>query len=551
MLRLGLDTLPCRASPSCTCANHLTPDAPPFGSIPAPPPCLRRLEASNEVPSPEEEEDLRTGLSQLTSLRTHAEATLAGITETRAADARATAWRIFHYTVRQAEEARGRVLHPLRRVPSEILQQIFQMAVTSEKWDVDEPGEGWRGAPPYRPPNNPLWAVELACRRWRCVVLENPRLWSTICIDAVMSNFYDDEKVSYPRRVATHLARSGAVPLSVCIYSGSDDSIPSTLVHMLLPFASRICTLLLCIPKEKINDLSPLRRDLTSLTRLNVLGGGPSQSLSFFAMHVSVFRVLQSPSEVSLPCSLRDLVLDAYTIADPVISLLEQAGPCVERVRLDTLQLTQQPSRRISMSMLTGFSLLCSNRSVCYILDNLVLPNLLNLEIRGRHPPPVFGNDYPMVDSVLMSAAQMVIRSGCALARLCLYHISIFNTQTGWLALARAALSLTEVHIVAYRYICVPLNVLLPRDAFPGLKALHLTCCFGKNDVESVLDWMKKGWKDVQFEEFTVKWLPHSAADMLWRSMISLEGDEKRKVVGRLDDGLATYEGLQAKLEIL
>ncbi|KAF8901804.1 hypothetical protein CPB85DRAFT_119842 [Mucidula mucida] len=560
----GPDTLACH---DCTCPNHIIPDA-PIGTIPDPPPCLRRLETSNEVPSPEDEQKLRTGLSNLTRLRTHAAATLAGISETRTAlaeqlaqlDMRASAWRRFQHNVAQAEEARTRALHPLRRVPSEILQQIFRMAVTSEEWDVDEPGEGWRGAPPYRPPKNPLWALELTCRRWRWVVLENPRLWSTICIDSSESNFHDSEKVAYVRHVAKHLARSGAVPLAVCIYA--DSRIPSRLVYMLLPFAPRISTLLLCVPYPYINDLSPLRSDLTALTRLNVLDGGPSQSLSLFAecrtirrMHFSFYNIVETPFEISFPRSLRDFVLEsrAGVSAGHVLSLLEQASPYVETVRLNALNLNPRSPRRITMSRLTSLSFLCYciNVSVRSILNNLVLPNLLNLEIRGRHPPPVFGNDYRMVNDVLIATAQMVTRSGCSLARLDLYHISISNTQTGWAAMARAAMSLTELHVVAYRYIFVPLKDLLPRDAFPGLKALHLTCCLGKDDVESVLDWMENSWKDVQFKRFVVRWLPHSKADMLWRSMISLEGDEKRKVVGRFVDGVAKFEGLRVQLEVL
>jgi hypothetical protein len=65
----------------------------------------------------------------------------------------------------ELEQLKG-LLHPIRRCPSDVLQYIFESAVSMDEDDSNQSAE----------------SISKVCRRWREAALRTPFLWSKICI---------------------------------------------------------------------------------------------------------------------------------------------------------------------------------------------------------------------------------------------------------------------------------------------------------------------------------------------------------------------------------
>ncbi|KIK66204.1 hypothetical protein GYMLUDRAFT_112641, partial [Collybiopsis luxurians FD-317 M1] len=71
------------------------------------------------------------------------------------------------------------VLHPIRRTPPEVLLEIFSYCI--DFIDVEHPST-CRHINSLDTKKGP-WCLGQVCRYWRSVVLECPRLWSSLSID--------------------------------------------------------------------------------------------------------------------------------------------------------------------------------------------------------------------------------------------------------------------------------------------------------------------------------------------------------------------------------
>ena len=83
------------------------------------------------------------------------------------------------------------ILHPIRRVPTEILEQIFEVATLDERstlrGDLDwrstsDPKENLYHTIPHIPT-----ILASTCRRWRTIALNMARLWSFLCVPRSVS----------------------------------------------------------------------------------------------------------------------------------------------------------------------------------------------------------------------------------------------------------------------------------------------------------------------------------------------------------------------------
>ncbi|TRM66826.1 hypothetical protein BD626DRAFT_165026 [Schizophyllum amplum] len=105
------------------------------------------------------------------------------------------------------------LLSPYRRLPTEILSEIFLLALPN-RWEVSYTGQ------------RKLNFVGV-CRRWRDVALKTPRLWSTLRFNCVETPFYKHTSaVKYERE------KTGQVPLELIIeihVDADDYNAPPTL----------------------------------------------------------------------------------------------------------------------------------------------------------------------------------------------------------------------------------------------------------------------------------------------------------------------------------
>jgi len=90
------------------------------------------------------------------------------------------------------KKKRQGLLHPIRRLPAEMLEEIFQVCINKET-------QGWLDDPSILPdPPKAATSVASVCRSWRSVALQCPRLWR--CLRApVQSTRYD--RYGYGRTV--------------------------------------------------------------------------------------------------------------------------------------------------------------------------------------------------------------------------------------------------------------------------------------------------------------------------------------------------------------
>jgi len=106
-------------------------------------------------------------------------------------------------------------LHPIRRLPAEILQQIFEECVDDEaaEWFVD----------PTRPPTILQSATRIAgtCRSWRTIAQQTPRMWNRLRAPIRVESFRSNKEIIYStfgrEAFCESLRLCGSIPLEVTI----------------------------------------------------------------------------------------------------------------------------------------------------------------------------------------------------------------------------------------------------------------------------------------------------------------------------------------------
>lgn len=134
-----------------------------------------------------------------------------------------------------------RALSPLRRLPKDVLREIFLLAVADNPASLDA-----RIGP---------WPISQVCGSWRSIVLSTPRLWSSILIHCPIRKVANspwsmfDREITYRNEkllpkssipiLKTILTRSSATPLDIVF----DISIPSMVSQaaLIIPSLTNVC----------------------------------------------------------------------------------------------------------------------------------------------------------------------------------------------------------------------------------------------------------------------------------------------------------------------
>ncbi|SJL15145.1 uncharacterized protein ARMOST_18630 [Armillaria ostoyae] len=255
----------------CSCSNHRLPSyhSPTENTTSL---YLERLTHCNDPPSPTEADELRRAVlsyeQQLHNLTTEEEKLQQMLTK-------------IHDTVKEkagllhrekervlaAINNRKRVLSPVRRLPVEILFQIFlhtiefpvrctQGSDSDVLWD-------------FHPTDNPVWSLECVSKQWRMVAMSSPQLWSYINIILTEDNFEDQ---SYARRLGEQCSRARNYPLSVSIADEDIEPIdfPAHLAGILFTISRDIRELHLFLCSATFIEIDRLQLSLPSLERLSL-----------------------------------------------------------------------------------------------------------------------------------------------------------------------------------------------------------------------------------------------------------------------------------------
>ena len=215
-----------------------------------PDPDLLRFLSTNEPPSDKESSNLRLGLTDELKKLDDISVQLRGL--------------LFqHRVIRQQVNQYEIVLHPIRRIPAEVLCNIFLFCIDDgivfSLFDRSRPLSG---------PTSTLWAISQVSRTWRAVALSFPRLWSNIRITDItlsMQNTYPHQIAKSCFLLSAQLERSAKYPLSVSIQCFSCVK-NLALLQVLAATSGRWKTFYACLPLSLYKILSTYSTSFSLLT---------------------------------------------------------------------------------------------------------------------------------------------------------------------------------------------------------------------------------------------------------------------------------------------
>ncbi|KIK64170.1 hypothetical protein GYMLUDRAFT_434959 [Collybiopsis luxurians FD-317 M1] len=107
----------------------------------------------------------------------------------------------------------GSLLSPIRRLPYEVLHEIFDKCCVANYFEITNPGK----KPECSIRNRPALALSSVCARWRRIVLSTPSLWARISLDWNWDVYGEVDPHADPlfSRFATFISRSLQRPMTV------------------------------------------------------------------------------------------------------------------------------------------------------------------------------------------------------------------------------------------------------------------------------------------------------------------------------------------------
>jgi hypothetical protein len=154
------------------------------------------------------------------------------------------------------------ILYPIRRIPAEILEQIFELAALEERSVLRgrfvhaQPSHAFRNGPLCTVPRVPT-ILASTCRRWRAIALDMPRLWNFLCVPTVAKYKSSPYSTSTRSYVVGRSAFRLAVPRignSECeVVVGPTDDWGAVEVHLFSIPESQISIMNIIAPPDRMD----------------------------------------------------------------------------------------------------------------------------------------------------------------------------------------------------------------------------------------------------------------------------------------------------------
>ncbi|KAJ7483501.1 hypothetical protein FB451DRAFT_1364408 [Mycena latifolia] len=375
--------------------------------------------------------------------------------------------------------ARNRsILSPLRRMPPEILLDIFSLTLPSiltarrrDRFNV----------------NDVPWTLSHISSYWRSVALASPSLWSLVAVN--YTAFVEDPAHSYPfPMLETQLARAQSLKIHFYASTNSETRPQTEMFQFLAAHSSRWEELSISLTSDLVPLLSALRNRMPSLRRLWLQWDSPASqeavnSIDCFQTAPSLIDVGVYNEYRSIPILLPAHQLTRYhldgpwTVQEEILKLGQNLVEARIDVRFDqtpwleTTDIIDLPSlRRLYVSEPN-------------ILDYIQVPHLQEIALW-------IGKDDDA--DILKSLEPLVARSSCPLRRLCLKGVPTAHSAV---EILNKFPSIVELGIIiADPAFSAEVNTLLSTFTVPDVGdstpvAPHLSCMFFGCDNESYIDY--------------------------------------------------------------
>ncbi|KAK0245135.1 hypothetical protein EDD85DRAFT_6883 [Armillaria nabsnona] len=222
------------------------------------------------------------------------------------------------------------VLHPMRRLPDDVLRSIFRTCTKSadqafnrEKLVVLKPGIDIESIQPNQSP----WTVSCVCQQWRAVAIHTGELWSFIELD--LDNRPEDEELAKNRvfGLGLSLFRSNGHDLSIRLYG--EKSVPGAcpILQILLPTAPYWKRLSVFLPSSSFRHFSVCKG---YLNRLDTLYIGDIKS-EIDAFHIDAFQL--APSLRVIGTYTRSRTPTPFCVPSSGVATFISGGPNIHTYR--------------------------------------------------------------------------------------------------------------------------------------------------------------------------------------------------------------------------
>ncbi|KAJ6507354.1 hypothetical protein C8R47DRAFT_91072 [Mycena vitilis] len=318
-------------------------------------------------------------------------------------------------------EAHRALASPIRRLPLDIIEEIFMACLPSSRNCVMSAKEA------------PVILGRI-CSSWRAITFSTPRLWASLHIVEPTRPYTSavgifEAKVAQRLEVAhTWLARSATCPLSISIQCNHDTTPPSPntrlFLNVITPFASRWRNIRLVVPPKALETFLPLTEDdVPLLKNMKIVErpAHPNDSIEGTGWRLSQARILNCPSltkfslsgsdsSAELPLRWNQLInltlmgpgwgMGEIQTCDVVLDILSKC-PNLRTCKL----LVQGPPEghltdsSVECPFLHTLDLYCGLHTAGRLLSRLSLPDLRHLRLGGHGDLRVF-SVAPLVSSL-------------------------------------------------------------------------------------------------------------------------------------------------------
>lgn len=333
-----------------------------------------------------------------------------------------------HTKHKKAVRLRRALSSPIKRLPLEILQDIFVQCLPSRNHVLDK--------------NKAPLLLTYICPEWREIAISTSELWSSLHIEIPWRIQSAAAKAAplhyYIQKAKEWLVRSGIRPLSISLCT-REPRMYDSLIELLGPFIHRVQALDLWVNHDFMTRLGPQGVPLLQDVAVHT---GSSETIPPFEFESSIFSNWTQTSSVRqvnldghvycghisvLSLNLQKLELNCIYDAKEILNLLKQCRN-LEQFSLYTIVEpidVELADELITLPNLHTLIMTTLSFTVEALLFRLILPKLRNLII----------NVSPMEDLALdndlnSTLSTMITRSSCALSmeRFRFPHVAPFDT---------------------------------------------------------------------------------------------------------------------------